>query len=150
MHTIIRTQSTHPDFQQLNKELDADLAIRNGQDNEFFAQFNSVQNIQHVVLISQNNKIAACGAFKPYDENSVEIKRMFVRPEFRGNGISKIVLQELQNWAKEIGYTKCVLETGKAMPEAIGLYLSSGFKIIPNYGQYAEIESSICFENNLL
>lgn len=149
MYTINRTQSTHPDFQLLNNELDVDLAIRNGETNEFFAQFNTVQNIQHVVLIYQNNDIAACGAFKPYDENSVEIKRMFVRHAFRGNGISKKVLQELQNWAKEIGYNKCVLETGKAMPEAIGLYNNSGFKVIPNYGQYAGVESSICFQKEI-
>jgi GNAT superfamily N-acetyltransferase len=149
MYTRFRTQSTHPDFEKLNMELDADLAIRNGETNEFFAQFNTVQNIQHVVLIYRNNEIAACGAFKPYNEITVEIKRMFVRPEFRGNGISKIVLQELQNWAKEIGYNKCVLETGKAMPEAIGLYHSSGFKGIPNYGQYAGVESSICFQKEI-
>jgi GNAT superfamily N-acetyltransferase len=149
MNTINRTQSSHPDFEQLNKELDVDLAIRNGETNEFFAQFNTVQNIQHVVLIYRNSEIVACGAFKPYNEITVEIKRMFVRPEFRGYGISKIVLQELQNWAKEIGYNKCVLETGKAMPEAIGLYHSSGFKVIPNYGQYAGVESSICFQKEI-
>jgi GNAT superfamily N-acetyltransferase len=149
MYTRFRTQSTHPDFEKLNMELDADLAIRNGETNEFFAQFNTVQNIQHVVLIYENNEIAACGAFKPYNKITVEIKRMFVRPEFRGNGISKIVLHELQNWAKEIGYNKCVLETGKAMPEAIGLYHNSGFKVITNYGQYAGIESSICFQNEI-
>jgi len=149
MYTRFRTQSTHPDFEKLNMELDADLAIRNGETNEFFAQFNTVQNIQHVVLIYENNEIAACGVFKPYNKITVEIKRMFVRPEFRGNGISKIVLHELQNWAKEIGYNKCVLETGKAMPEAIGLYHSSGFKVIPNYGQYAGVESSICFQKEI-
>ncbi len=51
MYTRFRTQSTHPDFQLLNNELDADLALRNGETNDFFAQFNTVQNIQHVVLI---------------------------------------------------------------------------------------------------
>ncbi len=55
-------------------------------------------------------------------------------------------LAELEKWAAELGYNKCVLETGKKQPEAIALYKRSGYKIIPNYGQYIGIENSVCFE----
>jgi hypothetical protein len=55
----------------------------------------------------------------------------------------------LENWAGELSYAKCILETGKRQPEAIGLYKKNGYKLIPNYGQYAEAENSLCFEKEL-
>jgi putative acetyltransferase len=74
---------------------------------------------------------------------------MFVPIDKRGKGIAGKVLTELQVWAKELGYRKCVLETGDKMIEAIGLYKKHHFKMIPNYGQYANVESSICFEKEI-
>ena len=56
------------------------------------------------------------------------------------------ILAELETWAAELSFAKCILETGKRQPEAIGLYKKNGYKLIPNYGQYAEIENSVCFE----
>ncbi|KXK17393.1 MAG: N-acetyltransferase GCN5 [Candidatus Parvibacillus calidus] len=71
---------------------------------------------------------------------------MFVPLEKRGKGFASKVLQELENWSNELGYNRCILETGNKMSEAIGLYKKMGYKIIPNYGQYKNVESSICFE----
>jgi GNAT superfamily N-acetyltransferase len=69
---------------------------------------------------------------------------MFVRPEYRGKGIAGSILKELETWAGELGFEKVILETGKAQPEAIGLYTKSGYAIIPNYGQYEQVENSVC------
>jgi len=147
MHTIERTNSDNVDFQNLVLELDKDLAIKNGDTNEFFAQYNKLDLIKNVVVAYDANGIAVgCGAMKEYEEGIMEIKRMFVPVNKRGNGIAGKILLELQLWAKQLGYKKCILETGDKMVEAIGLYKKNDFQIIPNYGQYADVESSICFE----
>ena len=74
---------------------------------------------------------------------------MYTLPGSRGKGIATAILKELENWAFELGYAKCVLETGKRQPEAIALYEKSGYKRIPNYGKYAGVENSVCYEKNI-
>jgi GNAT superfamily N-acetyltransferase len=145
----VRTDSENIDFQQLVAELDKDLAIRNGEANDFFAQFNKIDQIKNVVVVFENEQAVACGAMKEFDESTMEIKRMFVPMDKRGRGLASLVLLELEKWAIELGYAKLVLETGDKMPEAIGLYHKSNFKIIANYGQYSNVASSICFEKKI-
>ena len=79
----------------------------------------------------------------------MEVKRMYTLPGYRGKGYASKILAELENWAAEMSYGKCVLETGKKQPEAIQLYTRNNYTIIPNYGQYAGIENSVCFEKIL-
>lgn len=146
---ILRTNSKHADFVHLVKQLDAYLAIRNGKENDFFVQFNSIDKLDHVVIVHVENKAIGCGAFKKYDEISAEIKRMFINPEFRGKGIASKILEELEIWAKESGFKKTILETSIEMKDAVRLYQKSGYKRIPNFGQYAEVENSCCFEKKL-
>ncbi len=147
---IIRTDSDNTDFRELVSLLDADLAIRDGADHSFYAQFNKVDAIKNVVVAYQNGEAIGCGAFKKYDEKSVEIKRMFVRPENRGKGAAVEILTELENWASESGFKFAVLETGKKQPEAIRLYEKSGYALIPNYGQYEGMENSVCMKKPLI
>lgn len=149
MYKLKRTNSDDLDFQKLVAELDKDLAIRDGEEHSFFAQFNKISTIKYVVLIYENDIAVGCGAIKEYEENIMEIKRMFVPQEKRGKGIASIVLKELENWAKELGFKKCILETGIKQPEAISLYKKNDFSIIKNYGQYAEVENSVCFEKSI-
>lgn len=144
MTTIKRTNSDNLDFQKLVVELDKDLAQKNGDTNDFFVQFNKIDQIKNVVVVYEIDQAVACGAMKEYDNNTMEIKRMFVPLEKRGKGFASKVLQELENWSNELGYNRCILETGNKMSEAIGLYKKMGYKIIPNYGQYKNVESSIC------
>ncbi len=146
---ILRTTSENPDFRSLVSELDKYLALRNGDANDFFVQFNKVDQIKHVILSYENNLVVGCGAMKEYAPDSMEIKRMFVPAEQRGKGIASIVLKELERWAKELGYKKSVLETGNDMQEAVGLYKKCGYKVIPNYGQYENVADSVCFEKVL-
>lgn len=143
---VTRTTSKHPDFVTLVKLLDAELAKADGDDHQFYAQFNKIDKIDHVVLIYSDGEAVACGAFKPFDEYSVEVKRMYVVTNKRSMGIASIVLDELESWASELNFKRCVLETGKKQIGAKELYLKNGYNIIPNYGQYKGIENSICFE----
>ncbi len=151
MIRLKRTDSTNTDFIALVKKLDADLAIRDGEDHSFYDQFNKIDTIKHVVVAyNEANNPVGCGAIKQYNEESMEVKRMFVPLANRGKGIAVIVLQELESWALELKNTKCILETGVKQPEAISLYKKSGYQIIENYGQYAGVENSVCFEKLLV
>lgn len=149
MLQIKRTDPGDPGFISLVRLLDADLAIRDGEEHAFYDQFNQVDSIGHVVVACVEGTPVGCGAFKPFDENTVEIKRMFVQPELRGQGIAGAVLTALEAWAGELGYVRCVLETGKKQPEAIRLYEKSGYGAIPNFGQYAGVENSVCMEKRI-
>lgn len=146
MIKIVRTSSENQDFIQLVKRLDADLAERDGKDHAFYAQFNKIDKINYVVVAYEDGKPVGCGAIKEYEPDTMEVKRMYTVLESRGKGIASKVLRELEMWASELSYGRCILETGKKQPEAIGLYKKNGYKIIPNYGQYAEVENSVCFE----
>ncbi len=149
MYKLIRTDSDNTDFRELVVQLDKDLAIRDGDDHAFYAQFNKIATIKHVVVAYDGATSVGCGAIKEYENETMEVKRMFVTPDNRGKGIGSVVLKELEAWAKELGYNKCILETGEKQPEAIQLYKNNGYSIIPNYGQYADVAASICFEKSI-
>ena len=149
MIKLIRTDSDNPDFIELVRHLDADLAERDGNDHSFYSQFNKINKIKHAVVAYEDDKPIACGAIKEFAPEAIEVKRMYTTPDSRGKGIASKVLTELENWAAELSYKKCVLETGKRQPEAIELYKKNGYKLIPNYGQYAGIENSLCFEKEM-
>lgn len=149
MYTFIRTNSSNEDFKKLVSLLDKELAIRDGEEHAFYDQFNKIENIKHVIIAYANEQPVAAGAFKKFSAQAVEIKRMFVMPAFRGRGIAFQILQQLENWAAELGYSYCLLETGKKQPEAIALYKKSGYEVIPNYGQYENVSNSVCMQKRI-
>ena len=149
MITLKRTTSFDPDFQSLVALLDRELAIRDGDEHSFYHQFNAIADLKHVIVYCEDELPIGCGAFKPYDDKTVEIKRMFVLPERRGSGIAMAVLKDLEIWAGQLNYTACILETGKKQPEAIRLYQKAEYTTIPNYGQYAGVENSVCMRKEI-
>ncbi|MFZ0454938.1 MAG: GNAT family N-acetyltransferase [Ignavibacteriaceae bacterium] len=144
MIEIKRTDSGNKDFKRLISLLDNELHDRYGDLQNFYDTHNIIEENNNVVVAYYDEIAAACGCFKKFDPESVEIKRMFVHKDYRSKGISKFLLIELENWAMEKGFKKAVLETGTKQIEAIGLYQKSGYKRIDNYGQYAGIDSSVC------
>ncbi|WP_339877109.1 GNAT family N-acetyltransferase [uncultured Algoriphagus sp.] len=149
MITLTRTDSSNPDFVALVKLLDAYLAEKDGRDHDYYNQFNTIVMLKNVVVGYDNDEPVACGAIKEFDSETMEVKRMFTKPEARSKGLASRVLTELENWAVEMGYKKCVLETGKRQVEAVSLYKKRGYSIIPNYDQYIGIENSLCFQKEL-
>jgi putative acetyltransferase len=145
-----RTTSDDPDFRHLVSLLDFELIERNGDDMSFYSQFNKIDNIRHCIVCYSDNTPIACGAFKPFDETSAEIKRMFVLPAYRNAGVALSVLRELELWASESGYLNCVLETGKRQPEAIRLYEKAGYVRIKNYGPYENVGNSVCMKRSFV
>jgi GNAT superfamily N-acetyltransferase len=149
LSNIIRTNSEHPDFRMLINALDEDLYNRNGEAQLQYRQYNQVDQINHVVVAYIENKPVGCGCFKSFDNETIEIKRMFVLPEMRGRQLAAKLLQELEQWAVEEGFTKAVLETGLRQVEAIRLYTVAGYSLTENYGQYIGMEDSICYRKEL-
>jgi GNAT superfamily N-acetyltransferase len=149
MVKLLRTDSENRDFIELVRLLDAELAIRDGDAHSFYSQFNKIDKIKYVVLAYDNGIPAGCGSIKEYSHNAAEIKRMYVSQGSRNKGIATKILNELETWARELSYSRTVLETGKGQPEAIALYKKNGYKLIPNYGQYAGVDNSLCFEKEL-
>jgi putative acetyltransferase len=150
MLKLKRVTSIDSDFQDLVHQLDQDLARRNGNQNSFYAQFNKTDAIKNALVCFVEDIAVGCGAFKLFEVNTVEIKRMFVHPAYRSKGIGAAVLSELEIWAAELNYTHSVLETGKTNPEAIKLYQKQGYILIPNFGPYAGVQNSVCMKKILL
>jgi GNAT superfamily N-acetyltransferase len=146
----IKTNSENEDFRKLVRELDNDLSIRDGEDHSFYSQFNKIDKIKYAVVAYEGKEPVGCGAIKEYSADSMEVKRMYVLPEKRGTGIGSIILKELENWAADLKYKKCLLETGKRQPEAIAMYKKNQYQVIPNFGQYENVENSVCFEKILI
>ncbi len=146
MIKFLRTDSSNPDFIDLVTLLDEYLAVTDGNEHSFYAQFNKISMLKHVIIAFENEIPVGCGAFKPFEDNKVEIKRMFVKEEARGKKVASQLLSELESWATDLGYHNFVLETGARQTAAVALYHKTGYQQIPNYGQYKGIENSICFE----
>ena len=149
MIKVIRTNSENKDFIELVKYLDADLAERDGDDHLFYATLNKVDTIKYAIIAYENGKPVGCGAIREFTPGIMEIKRMYTSPEGRRKGVATKVLSELEIWASDLSCEKCILETGKRQPEAIGLYKKNGYNPIPNYGKYTSMENSVCFEKEM-
>jgi len=149
MIEVVKTNSSNKDFIDLVTKLDEDLAIRDGDEHSFYAQFNSIDVIKYVIVLYSEDIPVACGAIKHFDEDTMEVKRMYVLDDFRGKGFATKVLIALEKWTIDLKCKKLILETGKKQPEAIQLYEKNGFSIIPNYGQYIGIDNSICFKKEI-
>lgn len=149
MIRLKRTNSDDIDFKNLVVLLDQDLKIRDGEDHGFYNQFNTINTIKHVIVFYENDIAVGCGAFREKENDTVEIKRMFVHPDYRKKRIASTLLAALETWAAEINYKYTILETGKKQPEAINLYQKQGYQRIPNYPPYETMDNSVCMKKTL-
>lgn len=149
MVEIVKTNALNKDFIDLVGQLNAYLKIVDGDDHAFYNQYNNIDVIKHVILAYNKGKAIGCGAFKHFNDESVEIKRMFTCPESRGQQIATQVLHALELWAKDLGYKYCILETGKRQVEAVSFYKKNNYEVISNFGPYVGVSNSICFKKEL-
>lgn len=149
MHTIKRTNSEDPDFKKLTQELDKELCRIYDTQQADYEEYNRIIDLGTVVIAYVNNHPVGCGCFKRSDECTIELKRMFVVPGFRGHGIASSIVRELEVWAKSLAYQYAILETGKKQPEAIAMYHKLGYVNTENYGQYEGFDNSICMKKSL-
>lgn len=148
MIELKRTTSDNADFKRLTDLFDAYLVEIDSDEKDFFAQYNQIY-IKNVIVLYENDYALGCGAFKGYENGVAELKRMFVLPESRGKGIASKIVDSLESWMKEEGFSKCILETSHYLEPAVALYKKLGFTIIPNYGPYKNVSSSICMQKML-
>ncbi|GLU50602.1 GNAT family N-acetyltransferase [Dyadobacter frigoris] len=149
MLRILRSDSDNPDFRKLTGDLDIELCKIYNTNPEDYEEYNRITGLPTVVLAYENEEPIGCGCFKIFNDKAVEIKRMFIKENQRGKGIASAILAEIENWAKELGYTEAVLETGKGQPKAINLYMKYGYQITENYNQYDDLEISVCLKKVL-
>ncbi len=151
--TLTREDPFHPVCLTLMAELSAELGARYGGDDGGAASADpsgfTVPGAAFLVAWKDGQSVG-CGALRPFaSADTVEVKRMYVRPEARGNGISRLILRELERIAREFGYTRVILETGTRQPEAIQLYETEGYQPTDCYSEYAGDPLSVCFEKRL-
>ena len=134
----------------LIRELDSDLGSRYPQQWIHGLHPEDVVDSRLVfIVMSVDNVPIGCGALRPFDHDTTEVKRMFIKPDFRGHGYARRLLEHLESIAKQSGYKAVRLETGTKQPEAIGLYESSGYSLIPAFGEYVGNPFSLCYEKKL-
>lgn len=146
---IIKTNSENPDFIDLIASLDKSLWDRYPELETNYWGNNIIEFNPNVIVVYLENKAIACGCFKKYDKNTIELKRMFVSPEARGRGLAKKIIEELEIWAHELGFSFSVLETLYKQREAISLYRKVGYTIVDNYEPYVGLENSICMKKQI-
>ena len=146
---ISKTTSENFDFITLIAALDKSLWERYPELNTNYWGNNILELNPNVVVIYLDDNPVACGCFKKYDKNTIEIKRMFVSPEARGMGLAQNILRELELWAHDLGYSFSVLETLYKQKEAIALYQKTGYNIVDNYEPYVGLKNSICMQKQI-
>ncbi|CAM2932454.1 GNAT family N-acetyltransferase [Flavobacterium frigoris] len=146
---ISRTTSENTDFISLVAVLDESLWERYPELKWDYWGNNILEINPNVVVIYIDNKAVACGCFKKKNENTIEIKRMFVLPEARGKGFSQNILRELELLGVELGFSFSVLETLYKQTEAIGMYEKCGYAIVDNYEPYVGLKNSICMRKQI-
>lgn len=146
---LLKTNSKSPDFIELIQLLDKDLDERYGELQKQYDKHNKVDYINDVIVIYKNKVPAACGAFKEYNKNSAEIKRIFVKKENRQQGLAKLIVSKLEELVKDKGYKYALLETGIKQHEAISLYKNMGYEVVANYEPYVGNTNSVCMKKTL-
>ena len=150
-YQFIKTDGEHPDFAILCGKLDRNLDEIVGKKfgREQYAKYNLRDSIHDVILVMQNGRAVACGGYKFYDQETAEMKRVFVDSECRGHGIGRELILRLEADARMNGYRTMLLETAESLESAMELYKKAGYKVIPNYGQYAEMKDSVCMSKRI-
>ena len=148
---FVYTDGRSPDFIELCHELDNFLnELVGGEENRAeYIPYNQLDDIHNVIVAYDDNIPVGSASFKKYDDECAEVKRVFVKEEYRYKGIANKLMGLLENAAREQGYRYLILESGEPLVAAIALYRKIGYKVIPNYGQYKDMPDSICMKKKL-
>ncbi len=148
--TIVEERPDTIDAAQLITELETHLAPLYAVESRHDFSIDKLLHEGVVFFVTRFDGTAAgCGGIKLYGSEYVEVKRMYVRPEFRGHGLGKQMLNHLAAYTTRHGINVLRLETGIHQTEAIGLYERFGFQRIPPFGDYFDDPVSLCYEKRL-
>ena len=146
-----RTDGKDKDFIENCRLLDIDLDRRVGKKikRDKYKKFNQIDEIQQAIVVYEGNKAVGGGAIRIYNDEDIELKRVFVHAEYQGQGIGSKLVSLLIEWAMELGYKRMILETGELLAESCAVYKKLGFQVISNYGPYVDMEESLCMAKEL-
>ena len=146
-----RTDGKDKDFIENCRLLDMDLDRRVGKKikRDKYKKFNRIDEIQQAIVVYEGNKAVGGGAIRRYNDEDIELKRVFVHAEYQGQGIGSKLVSLLIEWAEELGYQRMILETGELLAESCAVYKKLGFQVISNYGPYVDMEESLCMAKEL-
>ncbi len=147
----IRTDGKNRDFIENCRLLDLDLDRRVGRQikRDKYQKYNQLDEIREAIVVYDGYKAIGGGAIRRYDDETIELKRVFVHNEYQGQGIGSRLVMLLLEWAAELGYQRMLLETGELLVESCALYRKLGFQVIPNYGPYVDMPESLCMARDL-
>ena len=147
----VRTDGKNEDFIENCRLLDMDLDRRVGKQikREKYEKFNQLDEIRETIVVYDHGRAVGGGAIRRYDDETVELKRVFVHSEYQGQGIGSRLVSLLIEWAAELGYRRMILETGELLAESCAVYRKLGFTVIPNYGPYADMPESLCMAKTI-
>ena len=133
-----------PDFIALVALLDEELHSKNGELQETYDQYNTLNRISDFFIAYHDQIPVGIAAMKRYDDAAYEVKRVFVKKEYRGNGVAKLLMKKLEEKAAEQNIQSLILETSNILVAAVNLYRGLGYQVIENFGQYAGMPASVC------
>ncbi len=148
---FIRTDGRNQDFIENCRLLDMDLDRRVGKKikRDQYRKYNQLDEIQEAIVVYEDHKAIGGGAIRRYDDENIELKRVFVQTEYQGQGVGSRLVSLLIEWAAELGCKRMILETGELLAESCAVYKKLGFEIIPNYGPYVNMPESLCMAKEL-
>jgi putative acetyltransferase len=147
---VVSTSANNGDFIKLTHLLDKEFCEMFGDVVKQYEAFNRLDDIRDVIVLYDGLVPIACGSFKRYSNDTVEIKRVFVQKEYRQKGLAIKIMQQLEKRAIKQGFTYAILETGVELKPAVQLYRSLGYEIVNNYGQYEEDAICVCMKKKLV
>ena len=137
------------DYAMLAKKLDEYYFELVGDVHLRYAQANLPQNFSCLVVVYEQNTPIACGCWKAVDDQTAEIKRIYVLPEYRRKGAASMIVRALEKDLVQTGRRHIVLETARTTPDSAALYSSLGYQVVDYYGSPAGADNCLCFEKNL-
>ena len=147
----VRTDGKNEDFIENCRLLDMDLDrhVERQIKREKYQKFNQLDEIREAIVVYDHGRAVGGGAIRRYDDENIELKRVFVHNEYQGQGIGSRLVSLLIEWAAELGYRRMILETGELLAESCAVYKKLGFAVIPNYGPYADMPESLCMAREI-
>ena len=150
--TIRQGDLASPVGERLTAALNAELTSYYPEEEAHYFRLNPSDVAPGVgtFLVAYNGSEAiGCGAVRRLGEAEAEIKRMYVVPTSRGQGVGRSLLSALEEEARALGADRLLLETGDRLPEALALYVRAGFSVIPRFGEYVDSPLSLCMAKDI-
>jgi putative acetyltransferase len=138
-----------PDGIALREAQQTEVSARYGVDDSEPGPKPSAADMTLFLVAYDGEEPVACGGLRALDASEGELKRMYVVPGRRGTGVSTVILQALEASARDLGWSRILLETGTEQPDAKRFYEREGYERIPNYGHYVDSVISRCYAKTL-